>query len=422
MPFGNTRKIKARRRRIYSIIIGISGLVLIVLGMAILFENLIILDTPLWFTTGTAALICVLGIVIAIVGFVHYYYDVYFRLNPRAEQDSLKVVAIGGGTGLSMLLRGLKEYNLDVSAIVTVADDGGSSGRLRDELEMPPPGDIRNVLVSLADTEPLLEKLLQHRFNRGKNLSGHSIGNLLLAALQEITGDFKSAIREMSRVLAVRGQVIPVAEDLIQLVAKMKDGRVIYGESSIPKANGNIQRVFLEPKEVTATPEAILAIQGADLIIVGPGSLYTSVLPTLLVNGITEEIRKSSAPKVYICNVMTQPGETERYSAYDHVKAIYHHVGHDLFDYIICHSGVVPEIINQKYVEKGASPVIVHKDKLERLGLHVIEKDLSIHGTYFRHDPRKVSQLVLQILALQRPKREQSAIGEPMTVFKKVVE
>ncbi|OEH87038.1 hypothetical protein BHU72_00690 [Desulfuribacillus stibiiarsenatis] len=317
----------------------------------------------------------------------------------RKNNELLKVVVIGGGTGLSMLLRGLKEYKLDLSAIVTVADDGGSSGRLRDEMDMIPPGDIRNVLIALADTEPLLEKLLQHRFNRGKNLSGHSIGNLLLAALQEITGDFKSGIREMSRVLAVRGQVIPVAEELIQLVAKMKDGRIIRGESSIPKANGTIQRVFLEPKDVAPTPEALQALQKADVIIVGPGSLYTSVLPVLMVQGITEAIRNSTASKVYICNVMTQPGETDRYTAYDHVKAIYEHVGYQLFDTIICHSGKVDEEVSKQYDEQGAAPVAVHKEKLERLGLKVIAKDLVKHQTYLRHDAKKVSQLILQVIS-----------------------
>ncbi|OEF97887.1 hypothetical protein BHF68_13540 [Desulfuribacillus alkaliarsenatis] len=317
----------------------------------------------------------------------------------RPQHTPSKVVAIGGGTGLSMLLRGLKEYDLDLTAIVTVADDGGSSGRLRDELEMLPPGDIRNVLVSLADTEPLLEKLLQHRFNRGKNLSGHSIGNLLLAALQEITGDFKSAIREMSRVLAVRGQVIPVAEEPVQLVAKMKDGRIIQGESSIPKANGVIQKVFIKPQEIEATPEAIKAIQSADMIIVGPGSLYTSVLPALLVNGIAAEVSAASAPKVFICNVMTQPGETDRYSAYDHVKSIYNHVGHGLFDTIICHEGKVPETITKKYDAQGAEPVELQIEKLKRLGLEVIAEDLSISHTYFRHDSKKVSRLILKLLA-----------------------
>ena len=312
--------------------------------------------------------------------------------------EQCKVVTFGGGTGLAMLLRGLKHHDLDLTAIVTVADDGGSSGRLRDELEMPPPGDIRNVLIALADTEPLLEKLFQHRFNRGEYLSGHSIGNLLLAALQEITGDFKTAICEMSRVLAVRGKVIPVAEDPVKLAAIMKDGRIIKGESSIPKAGGVIDRVYLEPKEIIATPEAIRAIQKADVIVVGPGSLYTSVLPTLLVNGITEEIRRSSASKVFICNVMTQPGETDHYTAYDHIKSIYNHVGDTLFESIICHGGEIPEIATRKYDQKGAEPIEVNREKLVSLGLDVIVKDICVHNTYFRHDSFKVSNLILDLI------------------------
>ncbi|WP_301553454.1 gluconeogenesis factor YvcK family protein [Desulfuribacillus stibiiarsenatis] len=387
-----------RYKRTYGLMFTTFGIILMALGIAILFENYWIAEKPLSITITIATLITVFGLIITIFGFLHYHYGIRFQFL-RKNNELLKVVVIGGGTGLSMLLRGLKEYKLDLSAIVTVADDGGSSGRLRDEMDMIPPGDIRNVLIALADTEPLLEKLLQHRFNRGKNLSGHSIGNLLLAALQEITGDFKSGIREMSRVLAVRGQVIPVAEELIQLVAKMKDGRIIRGESSIPKANGTIQRVFLEPKDVAPTPEALQALQKADVIIVGPGSLYTSVLPVLMVQGITEAIRNSTASKVYICNVMTQPGETDRYTAYDHVKAIYEHVGYQLFDTIICHSGKVDEEVSKQYDEQGAAPVAVHKEKLERLGLKVIAKDLVKHQTYLRHDAKKVSQLILQVIS-----------------------
>ncbi len=398
MPYGKFGKIR-KTRQVYGYLLGSLGILLFLLGMIILIDNFFIQAQPLWLSTTTAVVICIIGLIISVFGFTHSYYRLRVRLEKRNLQERYKVVVIGGGTGLSMLLRGLKEYKIDVSAIVTVADDGGSSGRLRDEMDMPPPGDIRNVLVALADTEPLLEKLLQHRFHRGKNLSGHSIGNLLLAALQEITGDFKSAIRELSRVLAVRGQVIPVAEDLVHLAAKMKDGRIVHGESSIPLANGSIQRVFLEPRGIVATEEAVQAIREADLIVVGPGSLYTSVLPALLVNGISDEINRSKASKIYICNVMTQPGETQRYTAYDHVKAIYNHVGHGMFDTVICHSGEIPETITQRYDEQGASPVLVDSERLQKLGLRVFERDLTIHKTYFRHDPQKVSKLVMQILA-----------------------
>jgi len=410
MLYGKSNKPR-NTRRLFGNVVGTCGIILVVLSVAILVENFYFLEQPLWLTTAIALIICVLGIMASIFGFMHNYYKFSLQLAKDNNPHQYKVVVIGGGTGLSMLLRGLKEYPIDVSAIVTVADDGGSSGRLRDEMEMPPPGDIRNVLVALADTEPLLEKLLQHRFNRGKNLSGHSIGNLLLAALQEITGDFKSAIREMSRVLAIRGKVIPVAEDLVQLVAKMKDGRVVRGESTIPKAGGVIQRVFLEPTNINATPEAIEAIAEADLIVVGPGSLYTSVLPALLVNGIADAIRQANATKVYVCNIMTQRGETERYTAYDHIKAIYNHIGHEFFDAIVCHSGKVPDAVNLIYDRQGAGPVEVKIDKLKRLGLQVITKDLSIHQTYYRHDPQKVSELIVNIL-VEKPMRERQVMME----------
>jgi len=231
------------------------------------------------------------------------------RLQPR----QLRIVVIGGGTGLSVLLRGLKHEPVHITAIVTVADDGGSSGRLREEMDMLPPGDIRNVLTALADTEPLMEKVMQYRFSTGTGLAGHNLGNLLLAAMNEITGDFVTAVKTLSGVLAVRGDVLPASTQSIRLKAEMTDGSLVVGESQIPLTGKEIKRVFLDPEDAVPLSEALLAIAEADAILIGPGSLYTSILPNLLVRGLFAAIKRSPAPKIYICNVMTQPGETDGY-------------------------------------------------------------------------------------------------------------
>lgn len=226
-----------------------------------------------------------------------------------SQRERPRIVVMGGGTGLSVMLRGLKQKPLDITAIVTVADDGGSSGILRSELQMPPPGDIRNVLTALADVEPVMSDMLKYRFGAGSGLSGHSLGNLILAAMTDISGDFVTAVRELSRVFAVRGRVLPAAEEGVVLSAEMEDGTVITGESKIPEAGGRIKRVFLEPTHVEPLPEAVEAINEADAILIGPGSLYTSILPNLLVPKLAEAVVKSDAIKIFVCNVMTQPGK-----------------------------------------------------------------------------------------------------------------
>lgn len=315
--------------------------------------------------------------------------------------EQKKVVVIGGGTGLSVLLRGLKEKPLDITAIVTVADDGGSSGRLREELSMPPPGDIRNVIVALADTEPLLAGLFQHRFASGAGLAGHSLGNLFIAAMKEITGDFVTAVKEISRVLAVRGQVLPAANQAIILKAEMEDGTIVIGESQIPKIGKRIKRVFLEPKDVKPLDEAVEAINQADLILLGPGSLYTSILPNLLVPGISKAIKDSKAQKAYICNVMTQPGETDYYDAAEHVNALYSHVGEDLFQTIIVNNAEIPLSVLEKYQEKGALPVRYDRERLARFGFHIIEDHFVIYETYLRHDALKVGDAIMRLMELK---------------------
>jgi uncharacterized cofD-like protein len=296
------------------------------------------------------------------------------------------------------MLRGLKERELDITAIVTVADDGGSSGILRSELQIPPPGDIRNVLVALADVEPMLFQLLQYRFKAGKGLAGHSLGNLILAAMTEITGDFVSAVRELSRVFAVRGRVLPATSHAIVLKALMSDGTIIEGESSIPKAGGIIRRVFIEPPDVEPLEDAVKALQEADAILLGPGSLYTSILPNLLVPGIAQAIKEADAVKIFICNVMTQPGETDDYSVNDHLQAVYEHVGQDLFDYVIVNNGEIPIEVEQKYAEKGAKAVQLDLEDVTSRGYQVIADSFVLFHTFLRHDAEKLSHHIYQLV------------------------
>ena len=236
-----------------------------------------------------------------------------------------KIVAVGGGTGLSMLLKGIKHITNNITAVVTVGDDGGSSGRLREEMGVLPPGDIRNCIAALADDEDLVTKLFQYRFKTGEGLEGHSFGNLFLTALCSITGDMVRAVKESSNVLSIRGRVLPSTLDDMKLVAEMEDGRIIKGESNIPEAHGKIKRLYTDPAHCTPLEDVITAIRDADLIILGPGSLYTSVIPNLLVEEISKEIAKSGAKKIYVCNIMTQPGETDNYAVSDHIRAIMQH-------------------------------------------------------------------------------------------------
>lgn len=309
-----------------------------------------------------------------------------------------KIVVIGGGTGLSVMLRGLKEKPLDITAIVTVADDGGSSGILRNELHIPPPGDIRNVLSALADAEPLLAEVLQYRFTNGTGLAGHTLGNLMLAAMTDISGDFVTGIKQLSQVLAVRGKVLPAANRAIVLKAEMSDGTIVTGESMIPKANGAIKRVFLEPQDVEALPEAVEALEQADAILIGPGSLYTSIMPNLIVPKLAQAIVESEAVKLFVCNVMTQPGETDNYSVSNHLDAIYDHIGHHLFDYVIVNNGEIPPHVESKYAEIGAKAVQLDIDEVTKRGYHVIADQLVLFRTFLRHDAERLSHHIYKLV------------------------
>ncbi|MEH7352820.1 YvcK family protein [Neobacillus drentensis] len=318
-----------------------------------------------------------------------------------------RIVVIGGGTGLPVLLRGLKQYPVDITAIVTVADDGGSSGRLRDDLHIPPPGDIRNVLASLSDVEPLVEEMFQHRFKTSNELSGHSLGNLILAAMTSITGNFVHAIQEMSKILNVRGKVLPAANQSVILHAEMEDGSIVSGESKIPYSGKKIKRVYLTSKStIRPLPESIQAIRQADLIIIGPGSLYTSILPNLLVPRLGDEVCRSNAKKVYICNLMTQAGETHGYTASDHVKAIYDHMSCDFINTILVNNEEIPRHIQLRYNEELAEPVLYDVPQLFKLGLEVVHADIAYQENgALRHDPKKVAKILYNLLVDETKKR-----------------
>lgn len=308
-----------------------------------------------------------------------------------------KIVIIGGGTGLSTLLRGLKKFPLDITAIVTVADDGGSSGRIRDEYDIPPPGDIRNVLAALSDVEPLVEEMFQYRFSNSTELDGHSLGNLMLAALTSITGDFANAIREMSHVLKVHGTVLPAANQIVTLHAQFADKTIVSGESKIPKYGQKIEKVFITPAEVKPLPETIKRILDADIIAIGPGSLYTSILPNLLVADIKNAIIRSKAKKVYICNLMTQAGETSNYTASNHVQALIDHMEGNFLDTVLISKEEIPENVQSLYKQEKASPVKIDIETLETLGIDIVKKDIAVvYEGAVRHDATEVAKWLVE--------------------------
>ena len=307
-----------------------------------------------------------------------------------------RIVAVGGGTGLSMLLSGAKNITNNLTAIVSVGDDGGSSGRLREEMGILPPGDIRHCITALADDEDLVNKLFKYRFKNGEGLEGHSFGNLFLTALYDITGDMVSAVRASSRVLSIRGRVLPATLDDMKLVAEMEDGRIVHGESTIPEAHGRIKRLFTEPANCKALEDVIQAIRNAELIILGPGSLYTSVIPNLLVKQISEEIIKSKARKIYVCNIMTQPGETDNYTVSDHLKALIQHSGSNKIVDAVLVNDYLPEKLADIYQKSGSYPVKLDTQEVKKLGIKIVAKKLiqdSKEGLV-RHSSNRVARAV----------------------------
>ena len=314
-----------------------------------------------------------------------------------------RVAVIGGGHGLSTMLRGLKQYTENLSAIVTVADDGGGSGMLRQDLGMPPPGDIRNCMEALANTEPVMRELLHYRFTEG-SLAGQSFGNLFLAALNGISPSFDVAVRRMSEVLAITGRVLPVTTADVQLEAEFENGATVVGESKIfyckKQEDCRIRQVRLIPEKPRALPEALSAIQEADMIVLGPGSLYTSIIPNLLVGGIAEVIQASDALKVYVCNVMTQEGETEGYTVSDHIAALFSHSAPGLFDICLTNSSPIPKAVAARYAEEGAERIRCDRAACEALGVEVVERPVAtVQNGYVRHEPSALARELILLHA-----------------------
>ncbi len=402
------------------LISGVLGLILLIASLVVLLVNVDI--SPLrWGISLILAVIGIYGILICFrkifIKFVHVYSNGIIKKpsNVSEIRDIIykrkilstgpRVVTIGGGTGTSTLLRGLKVYTSNITAIVTVADDGGGSGVLRNDLGILPPGDIRNCMLALAETEPVLEKLLAYRFTEG-SLKGQCFGNLFLAAMNGISDSFEQAVKYMGDVLAITGRIYPVTEDNIFLVAELEDGTQIRGESRIGSHNtthpGKIKQVMLDKASVAPVKQAIDAIYEADVIVLGPGSLYTSIIPNLLVEGVAKAIAESPAIKVYVCNIMTQPGETENYTVGNHIEAIYSHVGAPFIDICVANNGMIKTDILKKYQIDGSNPVYIDSKALKKLGVRLVEKNLvKIHKDLIRHDSGLLSQTIMELTKIR---------------------
>lgn len=407
--------------------LGVVGFIMVSVGMAIINNTPILgiveqkLQGLVFAFFGDAyvlggAFIFILGIISLIVSFrevVRAFIKAVFPEFARSQVRPIyqarflkrgpKIVVVGGGTGLSVLLRGLKDFTSNITAIVSVADDGGSSGRLRDQLGILPPGDVRNCMIALADKEALMEKILNYRFKNGDELAGHNLGNLFLAALSDMYGNFEDAVRQMSKVLAIRGKVVPSTLEHVILKAELIDGTVVTGESNIAQVQAPISRVNIEPKEVEPLDEALEAINEADAIILGPGSLYTSVIPNLLVSGIPDAIKKSEAIKIYVCNVMTQPNETLQYSAADHLEALFHHGGSGLVDYIIVNDQPISDRdLLEKYIMDGAEQVEIDISRLTALGVDVLAYPLLDETQWVRHNSGSLARVIIELILNRR--------------------
>jgi uncharacterized cofD-like protein len=370
---------------------------------------------PFVSTFGIVIILC--GILFIVLGMGKMIISLITLFLPQRERDIVdilyqrrflergpKVVAIGGGQGLSRLLLGLKEYTANLTAIVTVADSGGSSGRLRQEFNIVAPGDIRNCLVALADAPALMGELFQYRFAEGDGLKGHNFGNLFLTAMVQITkGDFKKAVEESSKVLAIRGKVIPSTVHNVHLVAEYMDGSQTQGEAKIPQSNAVIKRLSLIPQDAMPTQDALTAIAQADIIVMGPGSLYTSILPNLIIKGMTEAIAASVAYKIYVCNVMTQPGETDGFTASDHLRVLLEHTDPKLVDACLVNDAVVSnEEALDRYRNENAYPVAADGERIKAMGIKVVATDLLSVADYVRHDSKKLTQALIKLIETQR--------------------
>ncbi|MBD2363707.1 gluconeogenesis factor YvcK family protein [Anabaena sp. UHCC 0399] len=406
------------------LLISVGGVLLTILGLAIwikLTPIFLILELLKGFLSAIAnilpnyvsgPLVILFGLLLVLWGQTRTVGSITQVLRPDGEEELIdvllahrrlyrgpKIVVIGGGTGLSNLLRGLKTYSANITAIVTVADDGGSSGRLRQEFGVLPPGDIRNCLAALADEEKLLTELFQYRFRAGDGLTGHSFGNLFLTAMSEITGDLERAVAASSKVLAVRGQVLPATLSDVRLWAELADGRRIEGESNIPKAAGKIVKIGCVPDNPPALPAAIKAIKEADYIIIGPGSLYTSLIPNLLVTGIADAIAQTEVPRIYICNIMTQPGETQGYSVADHIQSIDAACGQRrLFDAVLVHKKSPSAKSLIRYAQQNSHPVFLDREAVSQLGRRIVLANILYEDEIgcVRHNPQKLAKVLLK--------------------------
>lgn len=339
---------------------------------------------------------------------------------------ALRVVAVGGGTGLSTLLRGLREYVVapspsgeasfrdvpkiaDLAAVVTVTDDGGSSGELRRGLNILPPGDLRNCMVALSEDEHLISRLFQHRFQHGEGLKGHSFGNLFVAALSELTGDFAQAVKLSSQVLATRGHIYPVTNADVSLAARMDDGSIVRGETNITASRKSIVQLMLEPPDAKPLPETVEAIESADLITIGPGSLYTSLITNLLVKDVNLSIGRSRAVRVYICNLMTQANESLNLTASEHIERIYEHARQPLFDYALINTAAVSPALLRRYADQNAAPIEADIARIEALGVRPICGTFAAEGDVLRHDADLLAKTVLRLGAAGRPQESDLA-------------
>ena len=380
--------------RLTSLVILLMGLVSLVLGMGLLLRSLIEVVAP----EHTQDLV-----------------DLVFQR--RHLEKGPRIVVLGGGTGLSTLLSGLKQHTTNITAIVTVSDDGGSSGRLRQEFDMLPPGDIRNCLVALADAEPLMQRLFQYRFAEDSALKGHSFGNLFLTAMTKITGDFEQAVQASSKVLAIRGRVVPSTNAKVRLVAEHEDGSVTVGETKISHAESAIRRVYLEPAECQPNLEALRAIQEAQAIVLGPGSLYTSIVPNLLVQGMADAIVQSKALKIYVCNVMTQSRETNGFRASDHVQVLVAHTNPGILQVCIINTEPVPLALLEQYRQEEAFPVEADAARIRSLGYQVVADNIISTENYVRHDSAKVAKRIIHLVMGMRgrPSAPTTAAAPPTT-------
>jgi uncharacterized cofD-like protein len=384
------------------VFLGVIGIIMVSMGFAIMIS-----EEASTSKTG-ASIVIILGIITIITSVKRMIKSLLTVFMPQEKNKDLvnlvyikrqlarsfNVVALGGGTGLSTLLHGLKKYTSNINAIVTVADDGGSSGRLRQEFDMLPPGDIRNCLVALADSETLMGELFQFRFKEGEGLKDHNFGNLFITAMMKVTGDFEKAVKESSKVLAVRGSVIPSTLEKVVLEAEYEGGKRTIGESNISHVSTPIKRLYIKPSGCQATSDSIEAIKRADIILLGPGSLFTSIMPNLLISEIYQEVAASKAFKVYICNVMTQHGETDGYKASDHLKALLAHTSPETVTHVIVNTGKVPEKLIDKYKQENASPVAPDKNVIEKMGYKVIGGNVISTTDYVRHDAEKLAKIV----------------------------